>query len=87
MIPRRILVADDDRDIRRLVALTLELFGHTVLQAENGDGALALVRQEHPDAAILDVMMPGLTGIEIAELMSKDPATADIPVILLSARG
>jgi DNA-binding response OmpR family regulator len=83
----RIVVADDEADIRRLIAFTLRRRGYVVIEAAAGDEALALIRQEQPDLAVLDVLMPGKTGIEVAQLLSHDPATAAIPVILLSALG
>lgn len=84
---RTILVADDDPDIRRLVAFTLRRRGYTVLEAATGDDALALIRQGRPDLAVLDVMMPGRTGLDVARALESDRATAAIPVLLLSARG
>lgn len=83
----RIVAADDEADIRRLVAFTLRRRGYVVLEASSGDEALDLIRQERPDLAVLDVLMPGLSGIQVAEAMAEDPAMAAIPVILLSALG
>ena len=83
----RIVVADDEADIRRLVVFTLRRQGYTILEAGTGDAALALIRQEKPDLAVLDVMMPGLTGLEVAQALRSDPSTASIPVIMLSAKG
>ena len=83
----RIVVADDEQDIRRLVSFTLRRRGYEVLEANAGDVALDLVRQERPQLAVLDVMMPGLTGTEVARALTDDPATAAIPIILLSAKG
>ena len=83
----RIVVADDEADIRRLVVFTLRRQGYTIFEAGAGDAALALIRQEKPDLAVLDVMMPGLTGLEVAQALQSDPTTASIPVIMLSAKG
>lgn len=83
----RIVVADDEADIRRLVSFTLRRRGYAVLEASAGDAALDLIRQEHPDLCVLDVMMPGLTGTEVAQALTSDPATAEIPIIMLSAKG
>lgn len=83
----RVIVADDEADIRQLVAFTLRRRGHTVIEAATGDAALALITTERPDLAVLDVMMPGLSGLDIARVASADPATAAIPIILLSAKG
>lgn len=83
----RIVVADDEADIRRLIVFTLERRGYSILEAAAGDAALDLIRRESPDVAVLDVMMPGLSGIEVAEALSSDPTTAAIPIVLLSAKG
>ncbi len=83
----RIVVADDENDIRRLIVFTLKRRGYTVLEADAGDRALDLIRQEHPDLAVLDVMMPGLTGLEVAKVLSSDAGTSNIPIVMLSAKG
>lgn len=81
-----VLVADDDADIRALVAFRLRKSGYDVLEAGNGSDALRLARERTPALAVLDWMMPGLTGIEVVEQLRADPATADVPVVLLTAR-
>lgn len=83
----RIVVADDEADIRRLIVFTLKKRGYQVLEAGAGDAALALIRQELPDLAVLDVMMPGLSGLEVAGALRDDPATRSIPIVMLSAKG
>jgi CheY-like chemotaxis protein len=83
----RIVVADDDADIRRLVSFTLRRRGYEVSEAGAGDEALALIRETLPDLALLDVMMPGMTGLEVARAATADPRTARIPIIMLSAKG
>ncbi len=83
----RIVVADDDPAIRNLVAFTLRRRGHTVLEAGDGMQALALVREALPDLIVLDVMMPGLDGLEVAGALARDAATAGIPILMLSAKG
>jgi CheY-like chemotaxis protein len=84
--PPLILCADDDADILNLIALRLERAGFRVVQAVDGEQALALARDLHPTLAVLDVMMPRLTGTEVLEALRADPATRDLRVILLSAR-
>jgi len=84
--PRTVLVADDDEDILQLVSFRLERAGYTVVTAGDGQQALAAARQHQPDLAVLDVMMPGLNGYEVTRQLRADPATAAIPVILLTAR-
>jgi phosphoserine phosphatase RsbU/P len=86
-VTARIVVADDDNDIRRLVAFTLRRRGYDVAEASAGDVALDLIRAQPPDLAVLDVMMPGLTGIEVARALASDPSTSHIPIIMLSAKG
>jgi DNA-binding response OmpR family regulator len=79
-------VADDDDDIRDLVAFRLDRAGYEVLRAGDGQEALDLARQHIPDLAVLDVMMPKLTGYDVTREMRADATTSRIPVILLTAR-
>jgi DNA-binding response OmpR family regulator len=81
-----VLVADDDRDIRDLVAFKLEQAGYTVYAVEDGLSALETARATRPDLAVLDVMMPGLSGVDVTRELRVDPTTARTPVILLTAR-
>jgi DNA-binding response OmpR family regulator len=81
-----VLVADDDDDIRDLVAFRLDRAGYEVLRAGDGQEALDLARKHHPDLAVLDVMMPKLTGYDVTRELRADAATSRIPVILLTAR-
>lgn len=82
----RVLVVDDDRDIRDLVTFKLVQAGYEVRQAEDGLQALDAVREWGPDLVVLDVMMPGLSGIDVTRELRADPATAATPVILLTAK-
>jgi DNA-binding response OmpR family regulator len=84
--PRTVLVADDDEDILQLVSFRLERAGYKVVTAADGHQALAAAREHQPDLAVLDVMMPGLNGYEVTRQLRANPATAAIPVILLTAR-
>lgn len=81
-----VLVADDDRDIRELVAFRLSKGGYEVITAEDGGEALELARSRQPALAVLDVMMPRLNGYEVTQALRADEATRPIPVILLTAR-
>jgi len=84
---RRILVVDDDDDIREVAQLCLEaVAGHEVLTAACGREGLVSARDEQPDAILLDVMMPDLDGPATFERLQADPATRNIPVILLTAK-
>ena len=82
----RILIADDEPHIRKLVSFTLENRGYEVVQATDGGEALELARTETPDLILLDVMMPVMTGYEVLNKLKADPATEHIPVIMLSAK-
>lgn len=82
---KKILVADDEQAITELVAFALEMEGYLVIQAPDGPEALRLIREERPDLAMVDVMMPGLDGREVSRQIKGDPETADIPVLLFSA--
>jgi DNA-binding response OmpR family regulator len=80
-----VLLAEDDADIRFLVTLKLTRAGYQLRAFSDGLSALADAREHPPDLAILDVMMPGMSGLEVCRELRKDPATANIPVILLTA--
>jgi DNA-binding response OmpR family regulator len=82
----RVLVADDEDDIRALVALAVRKAGCTVVgSVSDGGAALDLARAELPDVAVLDVSMPGATGLEVCAALRADPATSRIRILLLSA--
>jgi two-component system phosphate regulon response regulator PhoB len=83
---KTILLADDEAHLRRLVRTTLEDLDYVILEAEDGAAALRLARERRPDLLILDWMMPGLSGLEVAEAARRDPRTAGRPIILLTAR-
>jgi DNA-binding response OmpR family regulator len=81
---RRIVIADDDSTIVSLVALRLGLAKFEVLSASDGDSALALIRKSEPIAVILDMAMPGKTGIEVLDAIKSDPFTDKLPVMMLT---
>ena len=81
-----VLVVDDDRDIRELIVFRLEQAGIDVLAAANGVDGLALARDVVPDVAVLDVMMPGLSGLDVARALRADPHTSAMGIVLLTAR-
>jgi two-component system, OmpR family, phosphate regulon response regulator PhoB len=81
-----VLVADDDDDIRDLVAFKLEQAGFEVVAVEDGNTALEQARDRKPTLAVLDVSMPGLSGIDVCRMLRADPATAGILIIMLTAR-
>ena len=82
----KIVVADDDADIRDLVVFKLQHSGHDIVGVGDGAAAVAACQLDIPDLVILDVMMPGMSGLEACRAMRADPALAGVPVILLTAR-
>lgn len=83
---RKILIADDEHNIRHILDFSLHSEGFDVISAENGEDAFTLAVSEIPDLVILDVMMPGQGGIETCRQIKDDERTAHVPVILLTAR-
>jgi CheY-like chemotaxis protein len=83
----KILIAEDERDIRDLITFTLGFAGFEVVAAANGEEAVNLARQEFPDLILMDVRMPRMTGYEACAIMKADAKLKDIPVIFLSAKG
>ena len=81
-----ILVADDDQDIRELVCFKLEQAGHEVVSAPDGSSALARLGDGDIDIALLDIMMPGLSGLDVLTRVRADERLQDVKVILLTAR-
>lgn len=86
---KKILIVDDQPQVRELVAVTLQTYNYQLFLAENGQQALQLAQKEHPHLILLDVMLYGseLDGLEVCRYLKKDPSTQDIPVILLTASG
>ena len=80
-----VLLAEDDADIRYLVTFKLTRAGYQVKVFGDGLSALAAARENPPELAVLDAMMPGLSGLDVCRELRKDPATAKIPVIILTA--
>jgi two-component system phosphate regulon response regulator PhoB len=81
-----VLLAEDDADIRDLVTFTLREAGYEVRAFEDGLSALASARDNRPDLAVLDIMMPGMSGLDACRELRADPATSEVPIILLTAR-
>ena len=86
MTEPKIVLADDEEHLGHLVKFKLERSGYQVTWKMDGTQALAAIREEKPDLAVLDVMMPGLTGFEVLQQVKADPELQHIPVILLTAR-
>jgi two-component system, OmpR family, phosphate regulon response regulator PhoB len=81
-----VLIADDDEDILTLVALRFRRSGLEVILARDGEEALELIQTRAPDAAVLDIAMPKLTGLEVVRRLRDSEATKAIPIVLLTAR-
>jgi CheY-like chemotaxis protein len=87
MFQKRVLIIDDDAAIRIVVKTSLSMVGRfNVLDASSGPEGLAIALQEHPDAIVLDLEMPGMDGWEVLQHLQKNPLTQPIPVILLTAK-
>lgn len=81
----RILVADDDPSVRELCQIVLSTEGYEVLLAENAEEGITLAQREHPDLILLDWMMPDVDGMDALLALKGDPATSEIPVVMLTA--
>lgn len=83
----KILIAEDERDIRDLIAFTLRFAGYEVFTAANGEEAVEAAPQVNPDLILMDVRMPRMTGYEACRVLKASPDLKDIPVVFLSAKG
>ncbi|NIV30018.1 MAG: response regulator, partial [Anaerolineae bacterium] len=83
----KILVADDERDIRELIGFTLRFAGFEVVLVADGIEAIKQAPLEQPDLILLDVRMPKVTGYDVCRHLKEDPATSAIPIVFLSAKG
>jgi len=83
---RRILIVEDEADLADIIAFNLQRAGHTPLQASDGAAGLRLAQHERPDLVILDLMLPGIDGLEIARRLRAEPTTASIPIVMLTAK-
>ncbi len=83
----KVLVVEDDVDIRGLVENRLRRHGHRVVSVGSGEEALAAIAEKGaPDVAVLDVLMPGMSGLDLLRTLRADPSTADLPAVFLSGR-
>jgi DNA-binding response OmpR family regulator len=82
----RVLLVDDDEDVRHMTRVSLGFEGFDVTEAENGEEGLAEMRADTPAAVVLDVMMPGLDGLGVLRLMRDDNVLRDVPVVVLTAK-
>ena len=86
MAPQKILVVEDEPDIRKLVQYNLTQERFNVLEAEDGEQALNLLQRERPNLVILDLMLPGLSGMELCKLLRQRSDTAKLPILMLTAK-
>lgn len=87
MDTNHILVVDDEKDILELISYNLQKNHYRVTCVATGEAALEKVRSEGPDLIILDLMLPGLDGLDVCRILTNDPRTAHIPILMLTARG
>lgn len=81
-----ILIVEDEKDIVKMIEYNLKKEGYNILSARNGEAALTAASKEHPGLIILDIMLPGIDGLEVCKTLKNDPGTASIPIIMLTAR-
>jgi DNA-binding response OmpR family regulator len=84
---KKILVVEDEPDIRGLISFSLKYAGFAVIEALNGEEALVMAEAEDPDLVLLDVRMPKLNGYEVCKVLKSQDATKEIPIVFISARG
>jgi two-component system alkaline phosphatase synthesis response regulator PhoP len=87
MAKERLLVVDDEEDILELIKFNLEREGYLVSCAGSGEGALQIAKSEIPDLIVLDLMLPGIDGLEVARQLKNEPETRGIPIVMLTAKG
>jgi len=83
----KILVIEDEPDILEVISYNLEREGHKVISCRNGEQGLSQIRTDNPDLVILDLMLPGMDGVEVCQQVKADPVTRSIPVIMVTAKG
>ncbi|MCU0605952.1 MAG: response regulator transcription factor [Candidatus Edwardsbacteria bacterium] len=86
-MPKRIAIVEDDRDVADLIEHYVRKNGHDSVMYDNGEAALAKIRSNPPDLLILDLMLPGIDGLELCRMLRADPATKWLPIIMLTAKG
>ncbi len=87
MARERILVVDDEQDILELIRYNLSREGYQIEAVKSGEEAIKIARDRHPDLIILDLMLPGIDGLDVCRLLKNESRTADIPIIMLTAKG
>jgi two-component system phosphate regulon response regulator PhoB len=87
MPKQKILIIEDEADLREILKFNLSKEGYVVLSAKDGESGLAMARAELPSAIILDLMLPGMDGLQVCRLLKRDTLTAGIPVVMVTAKG
>jgi len=87
MPEKTILVVDDEKDLVELVGYNLEKEGFSTLRAFDGEAAIRMIKEKRPELVLLDLMLPGMTGLEICRIIRSKPETEALPIIMLTARG
>lgn len=87
MSKETILIVDDEEDILELIKFNLKGEGYNILQAMTGEEAIKIAKQSGPDLMVLDLMLPGIDGLEVTRYLKKNDATTDIPIVMLTAKG
>lgn len=87
MAKEKILVVEDDEDILELIDYNLKREGYQVVQAGSGEEAVAAVNRERPDLVVLDLMLPGMDGLEVCRHLKNTPETAGLPIVMVTAKG
>jgi two-component system phosphate regulon response regulator PhoB len=82
----RVLIVEDEKDVREMLRLNLKVGGFDVLEAQNGAEGLAIAKAELPSVVILDLMMPEMSGMEVCRALRRNPATSRIPILMLTAK-
>jgi phosphate regulon transcriptional regulator PhoB len=86
-MPKKILVVDDEKNIVDLIAYNLEKEGYATMKTYDGESALELIKAKKPDLVILDLLLPGIGGLEVCKFLRRDAETETIPIIMLTAKG
>ncbi|MDL2207089.1 response regulator transcription factor [Desulfovibrio sp. OttesenSCG-928-F20] len=87
MSKQTVLIVEDEKDIRKLLTYSLENEGFTVISSGNGTEGLELAQKKLPDIILLDLMLPGIDGLQISKILQRNPQTAVIPILMLTAKG
>lgn len=87
MSDKRILVVDDEEHIVELIKFNLEKNGYKVITADNGRDALAIAKEQQPDLVLLDLMLPGMDGLEVCKEIRKEASISNMPIIMITAKG